>query len=105
MHRAYYLFLIILSFTVSAKSVNEKRLSWAKRLNQEWSYLEGKAKKPTIYHTKKRVNIVKRSRTNGEIIDLNEIFDNASDTISTSVAAPKREQKSNYKFQPKKRSR
>lgn len=105
MHRAYYFFLIILSFTVSAKSVDKKRLSWAKRLNQEWLYLEDKAKKPTIYHTKRNTSVAKRSRTNGEILDLNNIFDNASDSISTSVAAPKRDKNQSFKFQPKKRSR
>ena len=110
MHRAYYIFLVIFTFTVSAKSVDSKRSTWAKRLQKEWNYLEGKANKPTIYHTKKTINIAKRSRTNGEILDLNEIFDNASDSISTSVAAPLRDKmrdknQSIKNFQLKKRSR
>ena len=65
-------------------------------------YLEERAENPRVYKLKKSKLAIRRARSQKDILNLEQAFD-SQDSISTSLAAPRR--KPRKKFVPKKRSR
>lgn len=106
MHRVYWIITITMllstQFTFS-KSINKTRSDWARRLQAEMQYLSERAENPKVYKGSYKKRIA-RSRNSKDILNLEEAF-GEQDSISTSLAAPKRKIKSKKKFVPRKRQR
>lgn len=106
MHRVYWILTITLLLSTPlafSKSINKTRSEWAKRLQAEMHYLNERAENPKVYKGSYKKRIA-RSRNSKDILNLEEAFGD-QDSISTSLAAPKRKTQAKKKFVPRKRQR